>query len=60
MVPIRKNTSNQNKHLSDLAINNIINYYKDSDYKALKKLFEYKFISKELLESYYKYKYNNK
>jgi hypothetical protein len=41
--------------MSQLAITNIINFYKDTDYNALQELYKHKFISKELLNSYYKY-----
>lgn len=43
------------KYLSPLAIQNIIDWYKLTDYAALEQLHNYGWISKELLESYYKY-----
>jgi hypothetical protein len=51
----RKNLKNYNKELSPLAIKNIINFYKNTDYKALEELNNHGFISKEQLASYYKY-----
>lgn len=54
---IRKNhNKTYNKFLSELAILNIKNFYKNTDYTALQKLYEYKFISKELFEKYHNYK----
>ena len=52
---IRKNTSNNDKFLSSKAIKNILNFYKDTDYKALQKLVEYNFITKDLFERYHYY-----
>ena len=52
---IRKNKANNDKYLSEKAIKNILNFYKESDYKALKKLLEYNFITKELFDEYHKY-----
>lgn len=52
--PLRKNNGGD-RYLSPLAIQNIINFYKNTDYKALDKLYQYNFITKQLLESYYKY-----
>ena len=52
---IRKNNSILSKYLSPLAIRNIINFYKNTDYKALEELHNYGWISKEILDSYYKY-----
>ena len=43
------------KYLSPLAIQNIINWYKSTDYAALEQLHNYGWITKEFLESYYKY-----
>jgi hypothetical protein len=54
-VHIRKNKANHNKYLSEKAIKNILNFYKESDYKALKKLLKYNFITKELFDQYHKY-----
>jgi len=51
----RKNLKNYNKELSPLAIKNIINFYKNTDYKALEELNNHGFISKDKLKSYYKY-----
>ena len=52
---IRKNKANRDKYLSEKAIKNILNFYKETDYKALKKLLEYNFITKELFDEYHKY-----
>jgi hypothetical protein len=43
------------KDLSPLAIKNIIEFYKDTDYVALQKLCEYGWITQEVLDSYYIY-----
>lgn len=52
---IRNNNFKTNKYLSEQAIKNLINFYKYTDYKALKILKEYNFISEELLSEYYTY-----
>ena len=52
---IRKNTNNNNMFLSPKAITNILNFYKNTDYKSLKKLVEYNFITKDLFEEYHRY-----
>ena len=52
---LRKNFNNNDKYLSPKAIQNIINFYKDTDYKALQKLVDYNFITKELFEEYHQY-----
>ena len=52
----RENLNNNDKYLSSKAVNNIINFYKETDYKALQKLLEYNFITKKLFEEYYHYK----
>lgn len=54
----RKNLNKHSKFLSKRAIKNLLNFYKDTDYKALNALYEYKFINKSLLDSYYKYSNN--
>jgi hypothetical protein len=46
---------NSMKYLSPLAIENIINWYKTTDYAALEELYNHGWITKEFLESYYKY-----
>lgn len=51
----RINKKHYNKYLSPKAINNIINFYKDTDYKVLQKLVEYNFITKDLFEKYHHY-----
>jgi hypothetical protein len=43
------------KYLSPLAIKNIIEFYNDTDYAALKKLCQYGLITQEVLDSYYIY-----
>jgi hypothetical protein len=43
------------KYLSPLAIKNIINWYKDTDYLALQVLLKYGWINQEVLSSYYVY-----
>ena len=54
--PIRKNnTTSMNKKLSPTAINNLIDFYHETDYLALHKLLENNFISKKLFDSYYTY-----
>ena len=54
-IHYRKNKNEYNKYLSKKALENILNFYKNTDYLALKKLVQYKFISKEILNDYYKY-----
>ena len=43
------------KYLSPLAIKNITDFYKGTDYAALKKLCQYGWITQEVLDSYYIY-----
>ena len=43
------------KYLSPLAIQNIINWYENTDYRALKLLLKDGWIDKETFESYYIY-----
>ena len=45
----------EDKYLSELAIKNIIEWYKDTDYAALIELEKYGWITKETLDSYYIY-----
>ena len=45
----------KDKYLSELAIKNIIEWYKDTDYAALIEMEKHGWITKEVLESYYKY-----
>lgn len=52
---LRKNLNNNDKYLSPKAIQNIINFYNDTDYKALQKLVDYNFITKDLFEKYHHY-----
>jgi hypothetical protein len=55
MPKIRENTNNNDLYLSELAINNLINFYKETDYKALYKMVQYKLISDELYKKYFSY-----
>jgi hypothetical protein len=48
-------SSKESKYLSPLAIENIKNYYKNSDYAALIELNKHGWISDETLDSYYIY-----
>jgi len=43
------------KYLSPLAIKNIIEWYKDTDYAALQQLLNYEFINEEIFYSYFIY-----
>ena len=52
---IRKNKNNNDKYLSKLAIQNLLDFYKNTDYKALKTLLDYNFISEELFKEYHTY-----
>lgn len=52
---IRKNKNNNDKSLCQEAIDNLIAFYHDSDYKALKTLLEYDLISSETFYSYFRY-----
>jgi hypothetical protein len=56
-LKLRENiyVDNTMKYLSPLAIKNIIEFYKDSDYAALEQLYKYNWITKEILDSYYIY-----
>lgn len=47
--------NSEDKYLSELAIKNIIEWYKDTDYAALIELQKYGWITKETLDSYYIY-----
>ena len=51
----RENKKKYDKYLSPKAIKNILNFYKDTDYKALQRLVEYNFITKDLFEKYHHY-----
>lgn len=51
----RVNKSNSSKHLSELAVKNLLEFYKDTDYKALQVFHEEGFLDKETLDSYYKF-----
>jgi hypothetical protein len=54
---VRENiyVSEESKYLSPLAIKNIIEWYKNTDYKALEELQKHGWITQESLDSYYKY-----
>lgn len=56
-LKLRENTylDNTMKYLSPLAIKNIINWYKNTDYAALEQLYKYGWLSKEEFNSYYIY-----
>ena len=54
----RKNNIKYNKYLSPLAIQNIKEFYKNSDYKALNKLLKYNLISKKIFDSYHTYSHS--
>lgn len=55
---IREN-KNKNTYLSDLAIKNIKEYYKDTDYRTLRILQKYSFIDEKTLQEYHTYKTQN-
>jgi len=52
---VRENKNKNDKFLSSIAIQNLLNFYKDTDYKALQTMLEHKLITKKLFDSYYKY-----
>ena len=56
-IIVRKNnvSSKESKYLSPLAIENIIEFYKDTDYAALIELNKHGWISDEVLALYYTY-----
>ena len=49
--------SDDNRYLSKLAVSNLIKWYKDKDYAALDALYKFNFITKDILDSYYKYEF---
>jgi hypothetical protein len=51
-IPIRSNNNNTHKYLSPIAIRNIKHFFNNTDYKAIKELYNYGFIDKHLLNSY--------
>ena len=55
MFFLEKNKNNNDNFLSSKGIKNILNFYKDTDYKALQKLVKYNFITKDLFEKYHHY-----
>jgi len=54
-IRINNYSTDQSKYLSPLAIENIIRYYKNTDYAALIELNKHGWISNEVLELYYTY-----
>jgi hypothetical protein len=52
---VRENIYNKNTFLSEKAITNLLDFYKETDYKALQKLLEFNLISKKLLDLYLTY-----
>jgi hypothetical protein len=52
---IRENKNINCKFLSEKALKNLLFFFENTDYKALKTLLEYNFISHELFESYHAY-----
>lgn len=52
---IRENKGKNSKYLSPLAIQNLIHFYQETDYRALKELEKQGWITKETLQSYYEY-----
>ena len=48
-------TNSEKEYMSPLALNNIVNFYKLTDYKALETLYKFNFIDSDTLNSYYKY-----
>ena len=53
--PIRQNKNKNNKYLSKLAIDNIKKFYENTDYKALKSLLKYNFITQKTYDEYQNY-----
>jgi len=45
----------ESKYLSPLAIQNLIEWYKNSDYSALQQLKEHGWITQEIFDSYHTY-----
>jgi predicted transcriptional regulator len=52
---IRENIYNKNTVLSEKAVKNLLDFYKETDYKALQKLVEFNLIQQNLLDSYLTY-----
>ncbi len=50
---VRQNINNINTFLSEKAIKNLLEFYKETDYKALHKLVEHNFISQDLFNMYH-------
>tara|TARA_B100000886_G_scaffold332894_1_gene286144 strand:- start:5310 stop:6965 length:1656 start_codon:yes stop_codon:yes gene_type:complete len=50
-----RTSKKKNIYMSNLAIGNIINFYKETDYKTLAVLKQYNLINEDTLQSYYKY-----
>lgn len=51
---VREN-KNSNVYLSDKGVKNLLNFYKETDYKTLEILYKYNFIEKKMLDEYYIY-----
>ena len=54
-LKLRENKYENDKFLSEKAIKNILDFYRETDYKSLQKLVEYNFITKDLFEKYHNY-----
>jgi hypothetical protein len=56
-VKIRENvfTDKSKKYLSPLAIKNLLEWYKNTDYAALKQLLKFEFIDQATYDSYFNY-----
>ena len=52
---IRQNNYKNDNFLSKKAIKNLLEFYKDTDYKALQKMVDYGFISEGLFKKYHYY-----
>jgi len=63
-IPKKKVNESADPHcsnnLSPLAIKNILHFYKNSDYKALKELYNHRWIDKKTLDSYSTYSHKQK
>jgi hypothetical protein len=57
MDKIRNNRFSNDNWLSKTAIQNIYNFYKDTDYKALETLLKHKYITKKIYDDYHQYDY---
>ncbi len=50
-----RENKNQDKYLSELAVKNLLEFYKESDYRTLNILHKYNFIDDDMYKSYHKY-----